>query len=322
MENILLNNMGDLAEGPRLLGISVVKNEQDIIEPFVRHNLRFLDWLIVLDNGSEDGTKDILARLEREHSMLIVAHDDEFGHTQFTRMNELLRIGVSRYHPDYVIPLDADEFLGASQRGEFCCALESIPRGGCGLLPWRTFVITLDTIDACATDPPLSFRWRRREELPAFYKVILRTDGEPVDELEIDFGSHNIHSTSGREIPRVTLDPFNLLHFPVRSRDQFAARIVIGWMANLTRDPNVRSSGLGWQKRDNFDRIARGGPIDDAALCELSLLYAQNSKPIDWQLDVVAEVPRVFYVRRYSDGKAMDAIQLVARAWEGSLLKK
>jgi hypothetical protein len=165
----------------------------------------------------------------------------------------------------------------------------------------------------------MSIRWRRREESPLHYKVVLRPDGEQVEDVEIDFGSHNVHSTSGREIPRVSLDPLKLLHLPVRSRAQFVARIVIGWMANLTRDPDVRSCGLGWQKRDNFDKIAGGDPIDAATLCEISLLYAQNPRPIDWQFDVVAEVPQMASVRRYSTGKAMAALQLIARAWEQSL---
>jgi transposase len=46
-------------------------------------------------------------------------------------------------------------------------------------------------------------------------------------------------------------------------------------MSNLARDRNARSSGVAWQKRDKVDRIAGGDPIDDATLCEISLLYVQ-----------------------------------------------
>lgn len=38
-----------------------------------------------------------------------------------------------------------------------------------------------------------------------------------------------------------------------------------------------------------------------------------------YTLDVVNEVPQFKYVRRCSTRKAMDAIQLIARAWEQSL---
>ena len=88
----------------------------------------------------------------------------------------------------------------------------------------------------------------------------------------------------------------------------------MGWMSNLARDRNARSSGVAWQKRDKVDRIAGGDPIDDATLCEISLLYVQPPRPVDWESDVVTEVPQVEYIRPYSTGKAMDALQLIARA--------
>ena len=311
--------MWNCAEQLDLLGIGVVKNEQDIIEPFVRHHIRLLDRLVILDNGSVDRTKEILDRLAREFPALEVTHDDQFGHTQFQRMNQLLQASLRTYHPKFVIPLDADEFLGVSNRSGLCEALMTIPPGGFGLVPWRTFVVTPDTVDECVVDPPKSFRYRRRGETPVYYKAVLRPEGEQCDNLELDFGSHNVRSIHGREIPSVSLDALKLLHFPVRSREQFVARIVIGWMANLTRDPNVRYSGSGYQKRDNFDRIARGDQIDELTLCECSLLYAQSPRPIDWQSDIVGDVPHIAYVRQYSDGKAMDAIQLIARSWAQSL---
>ena len=308
-----------LSQVPKLLGISGVKNEQDVIEPFVRHNLQFLDRLIVLDNGSVDRTPEILEHLQQEFPALVVLHDDAFGNTQIERMNRLLHDGQRTHQPDFVVPLDADEFISATDRTEFCNALAAIPPGGYGVLAWQTFVITPDTVADCEADPPKLFQVRRREELPCYSKVILHTGGVAITDLELDFGSHNVCSSTGRQVPRVSLAPLKLMHFPLRSRDQFLSRIVVGWMANLTRDPNASASGLAWQKRDNFDRIVQGHAMDNVALCESSLRYAQEARPIDWQADVVAAKPLVMYERRYSDGKAMDAVQLIARAWEQSL---
>src|SRR5271165_1826568 len=114
------NHMVELAEKANLLGISVIKNEQDIVEPFVRHNLRFLDRLIVLDNGSVDNTAEILRHLQNEFPSLVVEHDDQFGHAQQQRMNQLLQEGQNKYRPDFAIPLDADEFLAARDRRALC----------------------------------------------------------------------------------------------------------------------------------------------------------------------------------------------------------
>ena len=43
----------------RLAGITIVRNECDIVEAFVRHNGAVLDQLYVLDNNSSDGTLEI-----------------------------------------------------------------------------------------------------------------------------------------------------------------------------------------------------------------------------------------------------------------------
>ena len=60
-----------------LVCISMVKNEQDIIEPFLRNNAKFFDLMIVLDNGSTDKTRDILFDCAREFGNVIVSDQPE-----------------------------------------------------------------------------------------------------------------------------------------------------------------------------------------------------------------------------------------------------
>ena len=44
----------------KIFSISMVKNEMDIIESFVRYNANILDGMIILDNKSTDDTVKIL----------------------------------------------------------------------------------------------------------------------------------------------------------------------------------------------------------------------------------------------------------------------
>ena len=44
----------------RLLGAAHVRNEADIVEAFVRHNLVLLDGIAIVDHASVDATPDIL----------------------------------------------------------------------------------------------------------------------------------------------------------------------------------------------------------------------------------------------------------------------
>ena len=110
-------------KSPNVVGLCVVKNEQDIIEPFVRHNLRFLDSLLVLDNGSVDNTWGILKELTKEFRGLVLGQDDEFAHTQSARTTRMFRSAQLTYDPDYIMPLDADEFIGIAEKSAFWAIL-------------------------------------------------------------------------------------------------------------------------------------------------------------------------------------------------------
>lgn len=44
----------------------MVRNENDVIESFVRHNLELMDEMHIIDHGSSDGTREILIQLKEE----------------------------------------------------------------------------------------------------------------------------------------------------------------------------------------------------------------------------------------------------------------
>ena len=44
----------------KLVGLSMVRNESDVIETFVRHNLTLLDELHIIDHNSSDNTLSLI----------------------------------------------------------------------------------------------------------------------------------------------------------------------------------------------------------------------------------------------------------------------
>ena len=52
--------------GKKLISISMVRNENDVIESFVRHNLELMDEMHIIDHGSSDGTREILIQLKKK----------------------------------------------------------------------------------------------------------------------------------------------------------------------------------------------------------------------------------------------------------------
>ena len=56
----------------RLVAVTRIRNEDDIVEAFARHHAALVDHHVFLDNGSADGTLAILAALHRDGLPLTV----------------------------------------------------------------------------------------------------------------------------------------------------------------------------------------------------------------------------------------------------------
>jgi len=306
----------------RIVGLSMVKNEQDIIEPFIRHNRRFLDAMVLVDNASVDDTRDIAVKCARELGGIIVTDSDSFAYTQGDQMTRLLHHCQAAFFADFVVFLDADEFISAQDRHALVAKLQDIPAGGVGLMPWQTFILDRAQGDSAAhaLDPPRTIRRRRTDEKPLFRKAVLRLDGLCQPDLVVWQGLHNVVTNAGDSLPSTDLDDLPLWHFPVRSHEQIIAKAIVGWMAYLARNPNARQLNEGTHWRDIFDRVVgRPAPQGDSELYDMAMRYAQDPVTIDWSTDSVAAEPPSDYRRCYSTGAFADPLILIARSWEKSL---
>ena len=304
----------------RIISLSMVKNEHDVIEPFLRHHSQFIDCMVILDNASVDDTRRIAIDCARELKNVIVADNEEFGYSQAERMTRMMRYCQTAFFADFLLLLDADEFLAVADRSELTAALDAIPPGGAGFLPWRTYVLVPGDIATTQHDPPRTIRWRRVRETPLFRKIALRLDGIYRPDLEIQQGNHSATAASGGALRSIDLN-LPLLHFPVRCKEQFAAKSVVGWMAYLAKTPNARAERNGYQWAEGFDLVAAGA--DDgwkAVVCEKSLKYAQERQKVDWKTDVIDDPYPFRYGRRYSSGAYGDPLPIIARSWERSLI--
>jgi hypothetical protein len=95
----------------RIFGVTMLRNEADIVEAFVRHNLSILDGLVVIDHGSIDETSEILTRMHREGLRIRIVRDIVPGFFQAERLTAITRETLAVEDADFVFPLDADEFL-------------------------------------------------------------------------------------------------------------------------------------------------------------------------------------------------------------------
>jgi hypothetical protein len=297
----------------------MVKNEQDIIEPMLRHNAALLDAMIVLDNGSVDDTRRIALALARELGNVVVTDSAGFGYTQGERMTRLLHAAQGSYFADFVLFLDADEFIGTIDPAAFHAALDTIPPGGSGEMLWRNFVLA---DDAPVTDPPIGLVHRLAAEARPIVKCVLRLDGIASDDLAVGRGSHMV-LRRGAPIPRVALPDLPLWHFPVRSRAQLTAKALVGWLACLAADPRASETSLSYHWHHMYRRIVDGTGFDGSDLRTLSLHYADPAytpgAPPPPEPPIVRDPTPIDSERRYSTGAFGDPLRLLARSWEQAL---
>ena len=95
------------------IAVCVVRNAADIIALTVLHHLLTgVDLCVVVDNGSTDGTTDILKSIARKSGRLKLVEDaGPFDQGKFTTaaINEFTRHGEV-----VIIPFDSDEFWDCS----------------------------------------------------------------------------------------------------------------------------------------------------------------------------------------------------------------
>lgn len=94
----------------RLAMTILVKNEADIIEDNIRfHARQGVDCFAVMDNDSDDGTRQILEQLKNEFELYIIDQPEQ-NYQQAKWMTELAEYARTHLHADLVISNDADEF--------------------------------------------------------------------------------------------------------------------------------------------------------------------------------------------------------------------
>lgn len=277
----------------------MVRNEADIIGLNLRYHLSLgVDRIVVVDNGSTDGTDEQLRQISSEDSRVSWSRDD--GPFLPSSVMTALAREAFRAGANWVVPIDADEFwyapsgnfrevLGASNAGVLATQAPSFIQRRDQMTSSPTALLHMTRRSASPVGPPGRGQSLVEAREIAFVEKMYppKCVCRPAAQVEIETGHHKIYNANG---PRVETDEIVCLHAPIRSRMALKERI---------RSAG-RAAEAGRKKGQGRNRRRLAGLQDDSAIDQE---WAANSYEDDF-LDVYGETHLVLFDPRLRDAVA------------------
>lgn len=224
------------SNGRKIFSISMVKNEADIIESFVRYHQHIFDGMVFLDNMSTDRTPKILEKLKEEGLPVLIFYDNDQEFAQSEKTTELMYNTFRQFHPDIILPLDADEFLVSTNPPDHPRdILNKIDLEQLHRIKWRTYVLN-EHDNEKELFIPKRMTYAREDHHENNGKVIVTTFiAEKFSGILLP-GNHRYGKNGEKEgLKANTLEELKLAHFPIRSLEQYKSKILLHWINRISR---------------------------------------------------------------------------------------
>lgn len=291
----------------KIAAISMVKNESDIIELFIKINSRFFDAIYILDHGSTDSTAQIVRLMKKSgYNVYYTLLNDKIYNQSKITTSAIRQIAQLDLY-DYLMPLDADEFIPDEKIGLIRDFLSE--RHGdldVGYFPWKTYCpINRKYFEA---EAPLYDNFKaRRIELSQFYKVIVTNRLGKF--CTIAMGNHDITTQEETGALKRHIIPSFLIHAPIRSQEQIISKAVLGSHSFKLKKDRVPGEGFHWDELTQQIR-EKNYSISDEMLFQVAANYAVpkekwvKDQPINDAIEVACS----------SIGRAEDSIEFIELA--------
>jgi hypothetical protein len=283
----------------KLIVTMMVRDEADIVAAMIDHHLaQGVDYFIVTDNGSIDGTTEILQEYS-DRGVLELRHDPVHRKQQAPTVTAMARAAYTEHGADWVLNADADEFWIPQNRDKTLREnFASIPK------EIQAFPVpVIDMIGEPAMDGSGLSRliYRDQRSLERLHSLGLHAHSTPDvahighADVEVVQGNHYVNITS-LGLPSAD-DAIEVLHLPWRSWRQYSHKVSNAGRAyeesDMTPSPNHHGmrdyrrlkdgSLFGWYLLRHPDRDELETALASGHLVEDSILATRS--------DTVPDVP-------------------------------
>lgn len=221
-----------------LWGITMVRDEMDILPYTLPRMLQQVDGLVVADNMSTDGTDEFLFDFASRYDNVVLEWDDNPAYFQSEKMSALAHV-AAEHGADFVVPFDADE-VWVTEHGILKDCLDVWP--GYELFDIHLYDHVVSALDRNDTsDPVTQITWRRVQSNP-LPKVMCKV--EPG--LVIEQGNHGARYPG--PVQTCHLFSTHIHHYPYRSAEQMIRKARNGAAAYAAAGPLIpETTGQHWR---------------------------------------------------------------------------
>jgi glycosyltransferase involved in cell wall biosynthesis len=237
----------------------LARNEADILDAHLAFHLNAgVDFVVAIDNGSDDGTTEILQSYSRDGHVDVTRDERDYKQGEWVTL--MARRAASEFGADWVINSDADEFWWP-RGGSLKDVLAAVPRPfGVVHGMWRHFAVRpfgdeffAERMTVRVTNPGVD----DNTPYSARFKAAHRADPE----VTVFDGNHRVAGVHLQSIPGWY--PIDVLHFPIRSFERFKEKYLRQWALLGVRFAGaVHEAHSRGDLRAFYDRYV----VDDSAL--------------------------------------------------------
>jgi 2-polyprenyl-3-methyl-5-hydroxy-6-metoxy-1,4-benzoquinol methylase len=265
-----------------IVTITWARNEADILETFVRHHISNADRMIIILHRTEDESEIMLRQLICEGLPIDIRTDSSLAYRQSTALTALLEEVLQDDRVDWVLPLDADEFLQTSVENSLQKLCDHLPTDIVTLIPWKTYVPT-PSDNSLERNVLKRVSHRCLVEQSQYHKILIPAALVRKNASVIPLGSHHLlNKVTQQKFPEQVTTDLYIAHFPVRSEEQLRRKILLGWKSHSANPDRRPGQIFQWERL--YGRCSDPLPIGPEELQNIAYNYIA---PIDEQHSVV-----------------------------------